>query len=169
MEGAGFEVALTRARARARRAPTRSSSCSRRTPACPPAPLRETASGGELSRVMLALLGVASDGSQATLVFDEVDAGIGGKTARAVGERLRALARAGARCCASRTCRRSPRSPNATSRSRRTRAPSPALTTVSAARRAQVVGELVRMLGADADDVRRAARHAQASSLRRRA
>src|SRR5206468_786775 len=58
----------------------------------PAAPLRDAASGGELSRVMLALLGVANDGSQATLVFDEIDAGIGGKTARAVGERLRELA-----------------------------------------------------------------------------
>ena len=54
--------------------------------------MREAASGGELSRVMLALLGIASDGSRATLVFDEIDAGIGGKTARAVGARLRALA-----------------------------------------------------------------------------
>ena len=41
---------------------------------------------------MLALLGVANDGGGATLVFDEVDAGIGGHTARAVGEQLRALA-----------------------------------------------------------------------------
>jgi DNA repair protein RecN (Recombination protein N) len=68
-------------------------------------PLREIASGGELSRVMLALL-TAADGSCAgpaenkeqgtvepLLVFDEVDAGIGGHTARAVGEHLRALAR----------------------------------------------------------------------------
>ncbi len=54
-------------------------------------PLREIASGGELSRVMLALMSVANAGSQAALVFDEVDAGIGGHTARAVGERLREL------------------------------------------------------------------------------
>jgi len=51
-------------------------------------PLRDTASGGELSRVMLAL---AEPGSRdgRTLVFDEIDAGIGGNTASAVGERLR--------------------------------------------------------------------------------
>jgi DNA repair protein RecN (Recombination protein N) len=42
--------------------------------------------------VMLALMTVANTGSEATLVFDEVDAGIGGQTARAVGERLRDLA-----------------------------------------------------------------------------
>jgi DNA repair protein RecN (Recombination protein N) len=57
-----------------------------------PAPVREIASGGELSRIMLALSGVASAGGPETLVFDEVDAGVGGQTARAVGERLRGLA-----------------------------------------------------------------------------
>src|SRR3546814_10296017 len=61
-------------------------------PGVPESPLRETASGGELSRVMLALMGVANDGCGATLVFDEVDAGIGGHTARALGEQLRSLA-----------------------------------------------------------------------------
>jgi DNA repair protein RecN (Recombination protein N) len=61
-------------------------------PGVPAAPLREIASGGELSRVMLALMTVADSGSEATLVFDEVDAGIGGHTARTVGERLRELA-----------------------------------------------------------------------------
>ena len=61
-------------------------------PGVPAGPLRETASGGELSRVMLALMSVAAAAGAATLVFDEVDAGIGGQTARAVGEQLRALA-----------------------------------------------------------------------------
>ena len=60
-------------------------------PGVPAAPVREGASGGELSRVMLALMTVAGAGSAGTLVFDEVDAGVGGQTARAVGERLRAL------------------------------------------------------------------------------
>jgi DNA repair protein RecN (Recombination protein N) len=55
------------------------------------APLRDAASGGELSRVMLALSGLGAAASAGTLVFDEIDAGIGGNTARAVGERLRAL------------------------------------------------------------------------------
>ena len=61
-------------------------------PGVPAGPLRDTASGGELSRVMLALMSVAAAAGPATLVFDEVDAGIGGQTARAVGEQLRALA-----------------------------------------------------------------------------
>jgi DNA repair protein RecN (Recombination protein N) len=60
-------------------------------PGVPAAPVREGASGGELSRVMLALMTVAGVGAAGTLVFDEVDAGVGGQTARAVGERLRAL------------------------------------------------------------------------------
>ncbi|HXV05412.1 MAG TPA: hypothetical protein VFP23_05850, partial [Solirubrobacterales bacterium] len=61
-------------------------------PGIEPAPLRDAASGGELSRVMLALCGLGGGGGAGTLVFDEIDAGIGGTTARVVGERLRALA-----------------------------------------------------------------------------
>lgn len=57
-------------------------------------PLVRIASGGELSRLMLALKGAAPEGeSIPTLVFDEVDAGIGGVAASAVGEKLRAVAR----------------------------------------------------------------------------
>jgi len=55
------------------------------------APLREAASGGELSRVMLALSGLGRGAATGTLVFDEIDAGVGGNTARVVGERLKAL------------------------------------------------------------------------------
>jgi DNA repair protein RecN (Recombination protein N) len=60
-------------------------------PGMPVAPLRDAASGGELSRLMLALAGQGARGGAATYVFDEIDAGVGGSTARAVGERLRAL------------------------------------------------------------------------------
>jgi DNA repair protein RecN (Recombination protein N) len=60
-------------------------------PGIEPAPIRDAASGGELSRVMLALSGLGRAGSAGTLVFDEIDAGVGGNTARVVGERLRAL------------------------------------------------------------------------------
>ncbi|MGA7395878.1 MAG: DNA repair protein RecN [Solirubrobacterales bacterium] len=56
-------------------------------------PLRDSASGGELSRVMLTLAGTGSGDSERTLVFDEIDAGIGGNTATAVGDRLHAVAR----------------------------------------------------------------------------
>ena len=60
-------------------------------PGMPTSPLRDAASGGELSRLMLALAGQGAPGGAATYVFDEIDAGVGGKTAKAVGERLRAL------------------------------------------------------------------------------
>ncbi|MGH7858478.1 MAG: DNA repair protein RecN, partial [Candidatus Binatia bacterium] len=59
-----------------------------------PRPLARIASGGELSRIMLALKTVALEDVEApTLIFDEVDAGIGGATAEVVGRKLAALAR----------------------------------------------------------------------------
>jgi DNA repair protein RecN (Recombination protein N) len=64
----------------------------RANPGLPEAPLAATASGGELSRVLLALHGVAAAGDTAAWVLDEVDAGIGGVTATAVAGRLRAFA-----------------------------------------------------------------------------
>jgi DNA repair protein RecN (Recombination protein N) len=60
----------------------------------PPRPIARAASGGELSRVLLALVVAGADPQErTTLVFDEIDAGVGGATALAVGERLAALAR----------------------------------------------------------------------------
>jgi DNA repair protein RecN (Recombination protein N) len=57
-------------------------------------PLRKIASGGELSRVMLALRSLGKGAEPAkTLIFDEIDAGIGGRTAEAVAEKLKSLAR----------------------------------------------------------------------------
>ncbi|WP_135470407.1 DNA repair protein RecN [Crenalkalicoccus roseus] len=62
-------------------------------PGTPPGRLDRIASGGELSRLMLALKVVLARGSPVpTLIFDEVDAGIGGATAAAVGERLARVA-----------------------------------------------------------------------------
>ena len=61
-------------------------------PNTPLGPLNKIASGGELSRFMLALkVNLAQNNSQETLIFDEIDAGIGGATAEAVGERLSRL------------------------------------------------------------------------------
>ncbi len=63
-------------------------------PQTPPGPIHKIASGGELSRFMLALkLILADGGSIPTLIFDEVDSGIGGATADAVGERLARLSK----------------------------------------------------------------------------
>jgi DNA repair protein RecN (Recombination protein N) len=62
-------------------------------PGEPLAPLRKVASGGELSRVLLALKGVlAAQDRVSTYVFDEVDAGVGGAVAEAIGRRLRQAA-----------------------------------------------------------------------------
>jgi DNA repair protein RecN (Recombination protein N) len=64
----------------------------RTNPGTEPGPLMKVASGGELARVILALKVVlAARGSAPTLVFDEADAGVGGATAAAVGERLARL------------------------------------------------------------------------------
>jgi len=63
-------------------------------PGEPPRPLRAIASSGEMARVMLALKTVlAAEDEIPVLVFDEVDANIGGETARAVGEKMRNIAR----------------------------------------------------------------------------
>ena len=57
-----------------------------------PQPLDKIASGGELSRFMLAVVSVQEHDEEATLIFDEVDAGVGGLTLNKVAERLEALA-----------------------------------------------------------------------------
>jgi DNA repair protein RecN (Recombination protein N) len=209
MEGAGFEVALE---PRAARGPAGDDSAEfliAPNPGVPAGPLREIASGGELSRVMLALMGVAAEGGAAArdgvreahrdgaaspaggdasaagndasraggdtsaagndpsrargdaplLVFDEVDAGIGGHTARAVGERLRGLAAGRQVLCITHL-------PQVASlaerhfRIEKDAATVPARATVAELRTGDVVRELVRMLGADAEDPA-ARRHAR--------
>jgi DNA repair protein RecN (Recombination protein N) len=68
-------------------------------------PVEQIASGGELSRVMLALKATVEAGKkvknavQKTLVFDEIDAGIGGRAAEAVGKKLKSLAKANQVLC----------------------------------------------------------------------
>jgi DNA repair protein RecN (Recombination protein N) len=61
-------------------------------PGQPPGRLKDVASGGELSRLMLVLKSIGGDESGATFIFDEIDSGIGGKTAEFVGEKLRKIA-----------------------------------------------------------------------------
>jgi DNA repair protein RecN (Recombination protein N) len=125
----------------------------------PAMPLRETASGGEMSRAMLALLTAAGAAGDTTLVFDEVDAGIGGQTARAVGERLRALAEGRQIVCITHL-------PQIASLARRhfriekSAETDLARTTVEALDDADLVAELCRMLGADTTDAG-ARRHAE--------
>ena len=134
-------------------------------PGVPAGPLRETASGGELSRIMLALMSVAAAEGSGTVVFDEVDAGVGGATARAVGERLRALAGGRQVVCITHL-------PQVASLAERhfrvvkrgtlrdAADPEVARTEVERLGRAELVEELCRMLGADGGD-QAARRHAE--------
>nr|WP_170538178.1 DNA repair protein RecN [Ruegeria arenilitoris] len=65
-------------------------------PGAPSGPLNKIASGGELSRFLLALkVCLSGDDSTRTMIFDEIDRGVGGATADAVGRRLAALAQGG--------------------------------------------------------------------------
>jgi DNA repair protein RecN (Recombination protein N) len=120
-------------------------------PGVPAAPIREAASGGELSRVMLALMTVAGAGESRSLVFDEVDAGVGGQTARAVAERLRTLGEARQVLCITHLPQIAAL---ATSHFRieKSAADDTALTTVEELAGDGVVEELVRMLGAESSD-----------------
>jgi DNA repair protein RecN (Recombination protein N) len=58
----------------------------------PPRPLAQIASGGEISRVMLALKSIFVSDPIQTVIFDEIDTGIGGETAIAVGKQIKSLA-----------------------------------------------------------------------------
>ena len=120
-------------------------------PGVPAAPIREAASGGELSRVMLALMTVAGTGESRTLVFDEVDAGVGGQTARAVGERLRALGESRQVLCITHL----PQIAALASghfRIEKSASDDTSLTTVEELAGDGVVEELMRMLGAETSD-----------------
>jgi DNA repair protein RecN (Recombination protein N) len=128
-------------------------------PGVPAAPIREAASGGELSRVMLALMTVAGAGESRTLVFDEVDAGVGGQTARAVGERLRALGETRQVLCITHLPQIAALA-DAHFRIEKSAAGETALATVDRLEGDGVVGELVRMLGAKSSDGA-ARKHAQ--------
>jgi DNA repair protein RecN (Recombination protein N) len=147
-------------------------------PGVPAGPLREIASGGELSRVMLAVI-TASTGCEGsseqrapaqvtlgstpeqaqTLVFDEIDAGIGGHTARAVGERLRALGETRQVLCITHLPQIASLGARHFSVVKDTSA-DPTLATVVQLDEPQVVSELVRMLGAEDTDAT-ARRHAR--------
>ncbi len=158
-------------------------------PGVPAGPLREIASGGELSRVMLALAtagrqatspskrakgkaaagkAVATYGEPApseTLVFDEIDAGIGGHAARAVGARLRELGETRQVLCITHLPQIASLAERHFSIAKETSDDLARTSVVQLAER-EVVSELVRMLGADTEDTA-ARRHAR--DLRRAA
>ena len=129
-------------------------------PGLPSSPLRDAASGGELSRLMLALSVVGGDGGAGqTLIFDEIDAGIGGHAARAVGERLRGLSERRQTLCITHLPQVASLASTHFVVSKRT-SRAGATATVERVDGDAVVAEICRMLGATADD-EAASRHAR--------
>jgi DNA repair protein RecN (Recombination protein N) len=159
MEDASFEVRLDRREEIGPTGAERAEFMLGPNPGVPPAPVRETASGGELSRVMLALMTVAGTKGSQTLVFDEVDAGVGGQTARAVAERLRALGDGRQVLCITHLPQIAATATHHF-RIEKSAEGDLAVATVEAIEGAGVVEELCRMLGADTSDAG-AKRHAE--------
>jgi len=102
MAGGVFELAVT-LDGQARPAPRGDDEIDIRisaNPGLPPGPLNKIASGGELSRISLAIKVASNNGGEAvTQIFDEVDAGIGGATANAVGRLMKRLSEGGQALC----------------------------------------------------------------------
>jgi DNA repair protein RecN (Recombination protein N) len=120
-------------------------------PGLPATPIARTASGGELSRVALAVRLAARDrSSRPTLVFDEVDAGVGGRTARALGEKLLRLSEHTQLLCITHL----PQIAALAERHFRVvkTAGEPSETRIDELQGDAVIEELVRMLGADVGD-----------------
>jgi DNA repair protein RecN (Recombination protein N) len=99
MEKAKFEVSLTRAPAAGEDLSATPSGfdvvefVAQTNPGQAPQPLRRIASGGELSRIMLALKGILAQSDRVSvLVFDEIDANVGGRLGSIIGNKLRSLA-----------------------------------------------------------------------------
>ena len=120
-------------------------------PGMPVSPLRDAASGGELSRIMLALTGLGGGGGGAVRVFDEIDAGVGGATARVVGERLRELAADGQVVCITHLPQVASQAGAHFRISKRVEGGA-TIADVEPVEGEELVAEIVRMLGAERDD-----------------
>ena len=131
-------------------------------PGLPAGPLAEVGSGGELSRVALALrVAARAPGGPGVLLLDEVDAGVGGRTARAVGEKLAELAGSAQVLCITHLPQIASLADANFHVAKRLGDPSAA--TIERLEGDRVVDELARMLGGeDGDDAARA----HAASLR---
>ncbi|GAC1530898.1 MAG: DNA repair protein RecN [Vulcanimicrobiaceae bacterium] len=129
-------------------------------PGEPVRPLARAASGGELSRVLLALVVVLADRRERTaLVFDEIDAGIGGATATAVGARIGALARASQVLCVTHLAQIASWADRHYALRKREHAGATVVEIVELGRDRAVLEEIARMLAGDTADV--ALEHAQ--------
>jgi DNA repair protein RecN (Recombination protein N) len=163
MEGARLEVALGPPAGSDGLGPNGAESVELRVatnPGMPVSPLRDAASGGELSRIMLALTTLGrGEGASRSLVFDEIDAGVGGSTARAVGERLRALGESRQVICITHLPQVASLASTHFKIEKRPES-GEARATVEEVVGDELVAEIVRMLGAERGD-RIASRHAR--------
>lgn len=124
-----------------------------------PRPLRAVASGGELSRIMLALCASAASALDVpVVVFDEIDAGVGGRTAQAVGQRLASLGRHRQVLCITHLAQIAARAHHHVAIRKRVRRSRTAVA-VTAVRGADRAREIARMLSGD--DSPAALRHAE--------
>ena len=128
-------------------------------PGMPMAPLGDAASGGELSRVMLALAGLGPAGDVSSLIFDEIDAGVGGLVARRVGERLQALGEGRQVVCITHLAQVASLA-STHFRVEKAAEGGATVATVEAVSGPEQLAEIVRMLGADTGD-EAASRHAR--------
>jgi len=128
-------------------------------PGIPLSPLRDAASGGELSRIMLALTGLGPGAGAGTLAFDEIDSGIGGNSARAVGERLRRLGSERQVICITHLPQVASLA-EAHFRIEKRASGDQTTATVDRVNGDELVAEIVRMLGAERND-KAASRHAR--------
>ena len=162
MDGASLEVGFNELDEGAGFGPSGAESVEFRVatnPGMPVSPLRDAASGGELSRIMLALSGLSGAAGGATFVFDEIDAGVGGTTARAVGERLRELGEAGQVLCITHLPQVASMAGTNFTITKRV-AGGATVATVTPVSGDELVAEIVRMLGAERND-ETASRHAR--------
>ena len=120
-------------------------------PGEPVRPLARAASGGELSRVLLALIVVLADERERTaLVFDEIDAGVGGATAAAVGLRLGTLARGAQVLCVTHLAQIASWADRHYSLRKRVEAGATVIELVALEDRPAVLSEIARMLSGSA-------------------
>jgi len=158
MQGVRFQVQLSAAELGPRGADRAELHVSA-NPGVDPAPVAATASGGELSRIALAIrIAARAGGGPSTLLLDEVDAGVGGRTARVVGEKLRELSAGAQVLCITHL----PQIASLADVHFRVEKDSgePVTTSVERLEGEAVTEELARMLGGDASD-EAALQHAQ--------
>ena len=159
MEGARLEVALEPTELGARGG-DRVTLMLAANPGLPAGPLAGVASGGELSRIALAVrVAARSGGGPATLLLDEVDAGVGGRTALAVAEKLKRLSASAQLLCITHLAQIASA---ADAHFQVEKSPGePTVTAVARLAGSEIVDEVARMLGGEAGD-EDARRHAVA-------